>query len=135
MAVIKAVCSLWNEVVTDILCTGVGSTLAVVGAYVLAGEIAQALVSDRDEKIVSALSKYEEIMKPYVDKAQNLAPGVPRIINPETAWGIWIMHGLMAFMGWTRLTQLMMSLGAGTGKEDFKFSQYDELNIPAAKKP
>ena len=101
-----------------------------MGAYVLAGEIAQAVVSDRENKIVSALSKYEEILKPHVDKAQSLAPGVPRIINPETAWGIRIMHGLMRFMDWTGLTRLMMSFGAATGKQTFDFSQYEELNIP-----
>ena len=93
------------------------------------------MVSDRDNKIVSALSKYEEILKPHVDKAQTLAPGVPRIINPETAWGIWILHSLIGFMAWTGLIKLMMRLGVGTGKEVFEFSQYEELNIPTEKKP
>lgn len=110
-----------------------GTTLAVVGAYVLAGEIVQALASDKDDKIASALSKYEEILKPYVDNAQGLAPGVPHIINPATAWGIWIMHGLLGFMAWTGLDRLFMKLAAGTSKEAFEFSQYEELNIPTEK--
>ena len=73
-------------------------------------------------------------MKPHVDKAQKLAPGVPRIINPETARGIRIMHGIMGFMSWTGITRLLMRRGAGPGKEAFEISQYDELNIPAEKK-
>nr|WP_228514596.1 FAD-dependent monooxygenase [Frondihabitans sp. VKM Ac-2883] len=62
--------------------SGMGTSLALVGAYVLAGEIA-AHVDHRD-----AFRGYERIMRPYVNQAQQLPPGAPRIANPRTRIGI-----------------------------------------------
>jgi 2-polyprenyl-6-methoxyphenol hydroxylase-like FAD-dependent oxidoreductase len=62
--------------------SGMGTSLAIVGAYVLAGELASH-VHHRD-----ALAGYERIMRPYVDRAQKLPPGTPRIANPRTRVGI-----------------------------------------------
>ena len=49
--------------------TGLGTTLALVGAYVLAGELA--LTDD----LPTALRRYEEVLRPYVTTAQKLPPG------------------------------------------------------------
>lgn len=49
--------------------TGLGTSLALVGAYVLAGELAAA---DGDHRI--AFRRYDEVMRPYVDQAQQLPP-------------------------------------------------------------
>jgi 2-polyprenyl-6-methoxyphenol hydroxylase-like FAD-dependent oxidoreductase len=62
--------------------SGMGTSLAIVGAYVLAGELA-AHVDHRD-----AFAGYDRLMRPYVDQAQKLPPGVPRIANPRTRMGI-----------------------------------------------
>ena len=62
--------------------SGMGTSLAIVGAYVLAGELASH-VDHRD-----AFAGYERIMRPYVDQAQKLPPGVPRIANPRTRVGL-----------------------------------------------
>lgn len=62
--------------------SGMGTSLALVGAYVLAGELA-AHVDHRD-----AFRGYERIMRPYVTQAQKLPPGAPRIANPRTRVGI-----------------------------------------------
>jgi 2-polyprenyl-6-methoxyphenol hydroxylase-like FAD-dependent oxidoreductase len=65
--------------------SGMGTSLALVGAYVLAGELA-AHVDHRD-----AFRGYERIMRPYVDQAQQLPPGAPRIANPRTRAGIAVL--------------------------------------------
>lgn len=62
--------------------SGMGTSLALVGAYVLAGELA-AHVHHRD-----AFAGYERIMRPYVAQAQALPPGVPRIANPRSRAGV-----------------------------------------------
>ena len=62
--------------------SGMGTTLSIVGAYVLAGELA-AHVDHRD-----AFAGYERIMRPYANQAQQLPPGVPRIANPRTRAGL-----------------------------------------------
>ena len=62
--------------------SGMGTSLSLVGAYVLAGELA-AHVDHRD-----ALRRYEEIMRPYVAQAQQLPPGAPRLAHPRTRVGV-----------------------------------------------
>ncbi|OAG24633.1 FAD/NAD(P)-binding domain-containing protein [Alternaria alternata] len=67
--------------------SGVGTGAAIVGAYVLAGEI-----SRNQEDIPTALANYERVAREYVDKAQKLIPGAPQIANPQTEWGIKIFN-------------------------------------------
>jgi len=69
--------------------SGMGTSLSIVGAYVLAGELA-AHVDHRD-----AFAGYERIMRPYVDQAQQLPPGVPRIANPKTRVGLAALHAAL----------------------------------------
>lgn len=66
--------------------SGMGTTLALVGPYVLAGELA-AHVDQRD-----GLRGYERIMRPFVTKAQHLPPGTPRLANPKSRAGIAAFH-------------------------------------------
>ncbi|RFA09813.1 FAD-binding monooxygenase [Subtercola boreus] len=66
--------------------SGMGTSLSIVGAYVLAGELASH-VHHRD-----AFAGYERIMRPYVDQAQQLPPGVPRVANPRTRAGLAALH-------------------------------------------
>ncbi|MBZ9751537.1 FAD-dependent monooxygenase [Deinococcus sp. HMF7604] len=69
--------------------SGMGTSLALTGAYVLAGEVA-AHVDVRD-----GLKAYERLMRPYVEQAQRLPPGTPRLANPETRLGVAAWHGLI----------------------------------------
>jgi 2-polyprenyl-6-methoxyphenol hydroxylase-like FAD-dependent oxidoreductase len=66
--------------------SGMGTSLSIVGAYVLAGELA-AHVDHRD-----AFAGYDRIMRPYVDQAQQLPPGVPKVANPRTSAGLAALH-------------------------------------------
>jgi 2-polyprenyl-6-methoxyphenol hydroxylase-like FAD-dependent oxidoreductase len=50
--------------------SGLGTSLAVVGAYVLAGELAAA-----DGDPGTAFRRYEQVLRSYVDGAQELPPG------------------------------------------------------------
>ncbi|MFZ7088807.1 FAD-dependent monooxygenase [Curtobacterium sp. RRHDQ10] len=62
--------------------SGMGTSLSIAGAYVLAGELA-AHVHHRD-----GFRGYERVMRPYVDQAQQLPPGVPRVANPRSRAGV-----------------------------------------------
>ncbi|MFP5022569.1 FAD-dependent monooxygenase [Pseudonocardia phyllosphaerae] len=60
---------------------GAGTTLALTGAYVLAGEL-------RDGADVrGAFDRYETTMRPFVDKAQDIRPSVLRVMNPQSRAG------------------------------------------------
>ena len=82
--------------------SGMGTTLAITGAYILAGEIAR----NRPD-IPSGLAVYETRMRPFVKTAQELFPGTPRLANPHTNFGIWILHLFLAFFAWTGLARVM----------------------------
>jgi 2-polyprenyl-6-methoxyphenol hydroxylase-like FAD-dependent oxidoreductase len=66
--------------------SGMGTTLALVGAYVLASELAR-----RDDHR-AAFTAYESIMRPYVKKAQKLLPGTARIANPRSRGGVRLLN-------------------------------------------
>jgi 2-polyprenyl-6-methoxyphenol hydroxylase-like FAD-dependent oxidoreductase len=63
--------------------SGMGTSLALVGAYVLAGELGSANSLDA-ERIPAALSRYEAVMRPYVDRCQDLPNSLDRYA-PKTA--------------------------------------------------
>ena len=65
--------------------TGTGTTLALTGAYVLAGEIAS-----HKGDLSAGLKGYEERMRPIIDDMQKVPPFVTTIMAPQTAWGIWL---------------------------------------------
>lgn len=69
--------------------SGEGTTLAFVGAYILAGCI------NKYPDYREALSKYEQDVRPFVEKGQKLPPGAPGIVNPQTALGITVLRTLV----------------------------------------
>lgn len=78
--------------------TGMGTTLAITGAYILAGEL-----SKNPDDVPAALKAYESGMKNFVTRAQKLPPGVPKIAHPQTEWGIWFFHLVVGFIAWSGL--------------------------------
>jgi len=62
---------------------GQGTTLAIIGTYVLAGE----LVNARDDMTV-ALQRYEAVMRPYATRCQKGAKRVGAFFAPRTRFGL-----------------------------------------------
>lgn len=69
--------------------TGMGTTAAIVGAYILAAEI----VKHQDDHR-AAFSAYEFYFRPWIEGIQKLPPGLPALASPETWWGIRILHSI-----------------------------------------
>lgn len=67
--------------------TGTGTSLALAGAYVLAGEI-----SAHGGDLAAGLRAYEDRMRPIVDECQVIPPFVHSIMAPQTAPGIWLRN-------------------------------------------
>lgn len=82
-----------------------GTTLALAGAYHLAGS----LVTFRDEHY-KAFAQYEDSMRPLVAKAQKLPPGMPHLIHPQTVWGVWLLRMFCATIYWSGLIGLLSKL-------------------------
>lgn len=96
---------------------GVGATLAVVGAYILAGEMA----SNTDP--VSAYAEYEKKLRAFVEKAQGIPKIVPRLANPHSRFGLAVLNGAVRLASTRGVSQL---LGKLTGKsKDLVLPDYD----------
>ncbi|MFD6415923.1 FAD-dependent monooxygenase [Streptomyces sp. NPDC060194] len=72
--------------------SGMGTSLALAGAYVLAGELA-------GHPHRTAFARYERVMRPYVEQAQKLPPGAPGIANPRGRVGLAAMNGALRVAG------------------------------------
>jgi 2-polyprenyl-6-methoxyphenol hydroxylase-like FAD-dependent oxidoreductase len=94
---------------------GFGTGLAVVGAYVLAGELA---VADGDH--TAAYSRYDQIMRRYAKIAGNTNTG--RFLAPKTAWGIWARNWLLG----SRAFSLMAKYG-DKAANDIDLADYPAL--------
>src|SRR5262245_9735931 len=76
--------------------SGMGTSLALVGAYVLAGELGPAESLDA-QRIQAALQRYETVMRPYIDRCQDLPNGIDGYL-PKTATDIAITAQVMKWM-------------------------------------
>lgn len=99
--------------------TGGGTSLAIAGAYVLAGE-----VSRHKGNLAEGLKAYEERMRPIINELQKVPPLVPAILAPQTAWGLWLRNNIFAFIVWTRILEFGQRFFAGA------FASTDKHKLP-----
>ena len=99
--------------------SGMGSSLAIIGSYILAGEIAAAGMNCE-----LAFKRYEEKMRPYVTEAQNLPPGSPGIVHPQSEWGIKVLNSTLRFVSWSGIPK-MLSKYSSKPKEDKRLPSYE----------
>jgi 2-polyprenyl-6-methoxyphenol hydroxylase-like FAD-dependent oxidoreductase len=76
--------------------SGMGTSLALVGAYVLAGELGDADSLDAN-RIRAALQRYESVMRPYIDRCQDLPNGIDGYL-PKSATDIAVTAQVMKWM-------------------------------------
>lgn len=92
---------------------GAGTSLALIGAYILAGELAA--TSDH----AAALGRYQHRMQPFADSAPVVRPGVLRIANPRSRIGIATLRGVAraaASPAAKAATALLSRASAGVGQ-------------------
>ena len=96
--------------------TGGGTSLAIAGAYLLAGEVGIKYKGN----LAAGLEGYEEQMRPIIKDLQKVPPLVPTILAPQTAWGIWLRNNIFAFIAniaafiaWTRTLEFAQRFFAG----------------------
>ncbi|KAK8062862.1 FAD/NAD(P)-binding domain-containing protein [Apiospora hydei] len=103
--------------------SGCGTTASLVGAYVLAGELAR-----HQDDVQAALAGYDRILRPFVDEVQALMPGAPTIAAPQTDWGIWFLHSLGKFVTTLKIDRLALSL-MPEDKGGIPLPEYPELKL------
>ena len=107
--------------------TGMGTSLAVIGAYVLAGELSKL---DEGEHPARALEAYEDVVRPFVEEAQYIPFFIPGLAHPETAWKRWLLRMLLSVLVFiTSFTWLVERFGKNDDAEDFKLPQYPQAGM------
>jgi len=101
---------------------GVGTSLAIESAYVLAGELST-IQSSRD--VPQALERYEEVFRPLYAKMEELLPGFPQMAFPQTTWGLGLRDSVLWFVSKTKMYKLFQ----GDSGSDFKLPAYDWAHI------
>ncbi|KAL8690595.1 MAG: hypothetical protein Q9218_003999 [Villophora microphyllina] len=100
--------------------TGTGTTLAMTGAYLLAGEVCK-----HKDDLAAGLKGYEERMRPIIKDMQTIPPLVLGIIAPQTAWGIWLRNNIFAFIAWTNILEYAQKFFMGSAAATDKYGLPD----------
>ena len=99
--------------------TGGGTSLAIAGAYVLAGEICK-----HKGDLAAGLRGYEDRIRPLINDLQKVPPLIPTVFAPQTVWGIWLRNNIFAFVAWTRILEFGQKYFAGA------FANSDKYGLP-----
>ncbi|MEV6322024.1 FAD-dependent monooxygenase [Nocardia sp. NPDC051787] len=102
--------------------TGQGTAMALVGAYVLAGEIA---ADTADPK--GGLARYEEVLRPFVKTAQQLQPGGLNAMTPKSRFGIRAGHLVSKLMMSKAMRPVMMRMLSKT--ESYDIPDYSGVTV------
>ncbi len=111
---------------------GLGTTAALVGAYVLAGEVARQCRETegavQEDGLARAAQNYEHIMRPFVTEIQNASPTFIKFAHPTSRWGIWILHTLLGLVALFRIDQLISRFSTPEEPGGFRLPDYPELD-------
>ncbi|KAJ9635114.1 hypothetical protein H2199_008600 [Coniosporium tulheliwenetii] len=69
---------------------GTGTSLAITGAYLLAGEI-----SNHPGDLAAGLRSYESRMQPIIQDMQQIPPGFPGIMTPQAPWALSLRNAVI----------------------------------------
>ena len=85
------------------LLSGKGSTLAMVGAYILAGELKEA-----NGNYQEAFKQYGILFKPFMDKKQKAARLFAKSFIPKSNFGIWLRNKIFRLMSVSLFSKLFL---------------------------
>ncbi|KIW63975.1 hypothetical protein PV04_08935 [Phialophora macrospora] len=105
--------------------TGMGTTCSLVGAYVLAGELAR-----HGDDIPAALEEYERVARPAVAGYQVIPTGMSSNFFPSSRLGLWFSRNALWAMSALKIDQLLLRvLPKREDKFDWTIPDYPELNL------
>lgn len=100
---------------------GSGTSLAIAGAYVLAGEI-----SRHNGNLAEGLRGYEETMRPIIDDLQRTPPLVQSFLAPQTTVGVWLRNMTFSLVCKSRILEVGQRFAAGSfaNTEKYRLPEY-----------
>ena len=105
---------------------GVGTSLALIGAYVLAGELSRT----NDHR--AALTRYEHYMRLHAESAGQVSPNTLRRANPRTRAGIQALHAgarLVASPAGRTTMKLLGKRLVHVAADDIRLPDYSDVPV------
>ncbi|KAF2709137.1 FAD/NAD(P)-binding domain-containing protein [Pleomassaria siparia CBS 279.74] len=107
--------------------TGMGTTASLVGAYILAGELAR-----NGKNVGAALENYNQIPRPPIDECQRMPSSVGKFF-PTSKVGVWILNKSAWALAGLRLDERIARWFPAPKQETgWKIPEYPELNLEKA---
>jgi 2-polyprenyl-6-methoxyphenol hydroxylase-like FAD-dependent oxidoreductase len=103
--------------------SGMGTSLALIGAYILAGEIGR----HRDH--TEAFRQYEALMRPYVARAQKIPSLVMYVTSPKTRTGIALRNAVFSFAANPVITRLISKFMATQTSDKISLPEYEDVLV------
>ena len=108
--------------------SGMGTSCAITGAYVLANELARAKDLGSREEVEAAAERYEAVCRPYVEQAQDAPWGVIKLAAPQGPWALGLLRFVVRCIGWVmtapRLRQVLSKIIPDEPDEKIKLPAY-----------
>ncbi len=105
--------------------TGMGTSLAIIGAYILAGELSKLGDNEHPSK---ALQAYESAFRPFVEHVQSIPFFVPAIVHPKTAWKRWLFQTAMWAVSKALAIPWLVNKFESGNNDHFASPQYPSLD-------
>ena len=108
------------------LVAGQGSALAMISAYVLAGELARA-----DGRHREAFGAYEILLRSYIATKQRGAERFAAAFAPRTSYGLWFRNQILRVLSWPGVASLAVGRDLADRLEipDYRWDAQDEAGV------
>lgn len=102
--------------------SGMGTSAALMGAYVLAGEI-----NRNPQNLSQAFANYDKVLRPVVDEVQDVNPFLLRLGIPKTRFGIGVLMSIGRVASLLHIPELIARFSKKDRDGDWKLPEYPEL--------
>jgi 2-polyprenyl-6-methoxyphenol hydroxylase-like FAD-dependent oxidoreductase len=105
--------------------TGMGASLAMIGGYVLAGELTKLGPGEHPRR---ALEAFDKALRPFVEKVQDVPTFVPRLIHPYSSVERWFTQSLLSVLSKVaQIPWVIKRLYEPIDMEDYVLPDYPRL--------
>lgn len=104
--------------------TGAGASLALIGAYVLGGELSKLEAGEHPSK---ALKAYETAFRPFVEDIQKIPSIIPGVAHPETAFKRWLGYVVLRTLSRVAAIPWVANKSGTVEDEDFPLPEYPKF--------
>jgi 2-polyprenyl-6-methoxyphenol hydroxylase-like FAD-dependent oxidoreductase len=104
--------------------SGMGTSVALMGAYVLAGEI-----NRHADNLPQAFANYDKIMRPVIDEVQDVNPFLLRLGIPRSRFGVGMLLSIGRLASFLHVAELMARFSKDDRDGGWKLPEYPELKL------